>query len=339
MQVTTYIKNSITKQQIRGYLEGSGARNISIYDNQLRSTCPIHNGDNPTAFAYDLEKHLWMCFTGDCGGGDIFDLVEKISGFSFNTFADLITYTATLFSINISGMNLDVRREQIQQENQRWLQYMSKKKHKNSEYDISNIGELERIDSYRDFEPLTLERFKISYSVLYNRIVVPLHDEEGHVVGITMRRCDESEKIKWLHKPRNIDTGEILFNYPVGNHVDLNYVYVTEGVFDAIKTWQNGTDSVVACLGSHLTETQEKMLLKRYTTIILAYDNDKAGRAATVKAIERLKFKADLYVLDLENFKDPGEVETQMQFNSLKHLKWYEWLRKYKDKIEEEKRR
>ena len=162
----------------------------------------------------------------------------------------------------------------------------------------------------------------MKYSLEFDRVVIPLKDENNLTVGVTMRRCNEREKIKWLHKPRNIDTGNILFNY---NFVTGNDVIITEGCFDVMRLWQFGIFNAEGCFGSHLTETQESMLLKKYTNIMLAYDNDEKGIICTNKVIDRLKNKANVTVLELGDINDPGDIQSQEQFNSLKQLKWYEW--------------
>lgn len=51
-------------------------------DRHRRTPCPIHNGDNKSGFSVSSDLQAWKCFTGDCGGGDIFTFVEKREGCS-----------------------------------------------------------------------------------------------------------------------------------------------------------------------------------------------------------------------------------------------------------------
>src|SRR5512138_2480522 len=51
-------------------------------DGRLKGPCPLHGGDNPTAFRVDLQRNLWRCFTA-CGGGDTVELIRRIHGCSY----------------------------------------------------------------------------------------------------------------------------------------------------------------------------------------------------------------------------------------------------------------
>jgi phage/plasmid primase-like uncharacterized protein len=62
-----------------------------------RGACPIHGGDNRSAFVCDDER--WHCWT-QCGGGDVIALVEKLHGFSF---VEATTWLATLAGLKLPG--------------------------------------------------------------------------------------------------------------------------------------------------------------------------------------------------------------------------------------------
>jgi DNA primase len=64
--------------QTRGLLGAMKRRGHRLF-----GPCPIHHGDNPTAFVVDLDRNRWRCFTGCWDSGDVIDLVQRIDHISF----------------------------------------------------------------------------------------------------------------------------------------------------------------------------------------------------------------------------------------------------------------
>ena len=67
LKAIDYIKNSLDDSIIKELLLNSGARSVKKIGREIRCSCPIHKGNNTTAFTWNLENNLWFCFTGDCG--------------------------------------------------------------------------------------------------------------------------------------------------------------------------------------------------------------------------------------------------------------------------------
>ena len=82
MDVVQFIQDNINPRMV---LEHYGFRNITESEDAFRACCEIHKGDNPTAFIWNKHNNLWFCYTGDCGGGDIFTLIEKMEHVNFTT--------------------------------------------------------------------------------------------------------------------------------------------------------------------------------------------------------------------------------------------------------------
>lgn len=324
MDILAYIKSSISKDKIIALLEDNGAQHLTFNGDQIRCTCPIHHGDNASAFVYDMKNNLWFCFTGACGGGDIFDLVRELYGIV--SFKDAVSKCAELFSVDIEDMQVTEHHESGRKEIQKWIMYMrNKTQQKNKGYEINRLGSFQEIGNYKGLSQNTIRNFGIVYSDTYNRVAYPLKNSAGVTVGVTMRRIDETETIKWLHRPKDINTGEILYNLNNIKDSDFPNVLVTEGTFDVVNLYNIGIENAVACFGAHLTANQEELLLKNFFTVVLAYDNDPAGKEATRKAIVQLKNKTNLYVLDLGLYKDTGEIKTREEFDGLKKMLWFEW--------------
>ena len=74
MNAVDVIKENIDVEKILNYYN----INYDYHGDYIRCKCPIHNGDNPTAFVVN-DKFLWSCHTGDCGNGDVFTFIENLT--------------------------------------------------------------------------------------------------------------------------------------------------------------------------------------------------------------------------------------------------------------------
>lgn len=118
---------------------------------------------------------------------------------------------------------------------------------------------------------------------LTNKYIIPLRDEWGNIVGFLGRAKDgQSPKYKVTKSSRYFKLSSMLFNYDVAKKYDT--IYVTEGVFDALSLITCGIRNVVAVLGCHLSNDQERLLKDK--NIILAFDQDEAGKNATTRFLE-----------------------------------------------------
>jgi DNA primase len=308
-------------------LEKYGASHIHDEGDCLRSTCPLHHGNNPTAFVWKYENKLWYCFTSDCGGGSIFDFIANVENIDIETrFSDVVRKTAEVLDINIESLEITQTTNDWARDIRQWLSYMSNRvMRENQPFDLSKLGSLYHINAYRDFTKQTIEHFEAKFSSVYNRIVVPLKNKSGIIIGVSMRRTEQNSSPKWLHRPKHIDTGVVLYNL---DGVTGDSVIIVEGVFDVWKLHQIGIKNAAATYGAHLTEEQERIICSMFPTVILSYDTDEAGQKATRKAIKMLKQKCNLYVLDLD-VHDPGELRDIEHFRSIKILKYYEWGEKH----------
>ena len=147
------------------------------------------------------------------------------------------------------------------------------------------------------------------YDFFYNRVIVPIIDENGNILGFGGRVLDDS-------KPKYINTGATpifdkrmhLFNLNIAKDTHRDGFILCEGYMDCIGLYNAGFDNAVASLGTALTEEQVH-LLKHYTNhVYLCYDNDDAGRNAMDNAYTLCK-KQGIYIkcIDLLESKDPDE--------------------------------
>ena len=147
------------------------------------------------------------------------------------------------------------------------------------------------------------------YDRFRNRLMFPIIDVRGNVIGFGGRVMDDSTP-KYLNSPETIifNKRKNLFALNISKKSKLGYLILVEGYMDAIALHQYGFDCAVASLGTSLTE-EHAALLSRYTEqVVLIYDGDDAGQNATKRAIPILE-KAGLQVkvLQMRDAKDPDE--------------------------------
>ena len=150
------------------------------------------------------------------------------------------------------------------------------------------------------------------YDLMTNRVTFPIHDELDRVVGFSGRTQDKNDQIKYLNTPETkvFKKGEVLYHYSKSTR-DIRlkkHVILHEGFFDVIASYKAGLGNAVATMGTALTKNQAKLIKSATSKIIIAYDGDKAGINATIKAIPIL-IEAGLMVevLSIPDGLDPDD--------------------------------
>ena len=137
----------------------------------------------------------------------------------------------------------------------------------------------------------------------------PICDVRGRVIAFGGRVLDDS-KPKYINSPENIvySKGRHLFGLNVAKKGDLKRIIIVEGYMDAISLHQRGISYAVASLGTAMTEAQGRLLRKSSQQVIIGYDSDGAGQAATMRGLEILQgLGCDVRILQIEGAKDPDE--------------------------------
>lgn len=147
------------------------------------------------------------------------------------------------------------------------------------------------------------------YDLMRNRIMFPIFDYLGRVVAFGGRVLDDSMP-KYINSPETdvYTKGKHLYAYQLAKHTKRDRNIVVEGYFDAIAIHQAGLDNAVASLGTALTTYQASLLTKHSKEVVIAYDADTAGQAATMRGLDILNKKnCKIYVLTLPEGKDPDD--------------------------------
>ena len=161
---------------------------------------------------------------------------------------------------------------------------------------------------------IIFQRSRHSSDMFRGRIMIPLADGSGRIVGFTARLLDdEPDAPKYINTPQTVtyDKSRQVFGLHMAKEAirKQGFVVVAEGNLDVISSWQAGVSNVVASAGTAMTE-QHLKALKRFTgDIRLSFDADNAGIAATERIIPLAqKAEVSLKIITLKEAKDPDEL-------------------------------
>ncbi len=150
------------------------------------------------------------------------------------------------------------------------------------------------------------------HDIYYNRIMFPLYDLNGQVVGYSGRIYDSNDTAKYVNTKETaiFKKGELLYNYHKAKEEarKIGKIIVMEGFMDVIAAYKIGIKNVVATMGTAVTSNQANLLKRMAKEIILCFDGDAAGAKATYSCIEELaKLDVTPKVVRLEENLDPDE--------------------------------
>jgi DNA primase len=329
MDATTYINQNLDVEKL---LRHYNFEHITVHNDLIRACCKLHNGNNPTAFVINKNTGLWYCHTGNCGGGDIFTLVERFEGFSKNEFPRTVRWLASFFNLDISNLTITQRSNYLKELQQFIRTIQSTKPKQLSPFYIEE--EIREVTKYRDFQYDTIKFFNLGYVesikltkrsgdayYLRNRLVFPVFFNNIQV-GVSLRRVNNNDYPKWSHQPVNVNFGDFLYNYD--NVKAADKIVICEGITD-VWAFHECNIPAVSTFGAHITNEQYKLLLQTGADLIFAFDGDEAGAIATKKAIELFKNKANIQQIIFGQNQDPASIKRKELVTLFEHRKtpWY----------------
>jgi len=301
-----------------------------------KGVCPFHNEKTPS-FVVSETKQIYTCF--GCGAtGDAIEFVEKYYNLEFK---EAIEKMASQYGIEIKSTSpSDGKREELYEINREAATFFYKAfiKGNNTGYnymkkrgiDISTLkkfgvgyADSEWDSLYNHFKnkgvdvKLLIELGLVSeskgkyFDKYRNRIMFPIINTRGKIIGFGGRAIGEDIP-KYLNSPESkifMKKNNLYGINLTRQEIDKeDYAILVEGYMDVISLYESGIRNVCASLGTALTENQAK-LLKRYTSnIVLSYDADVAGQAASLRGMDILyKENCKVKVLQVSDGKDPDE--------------------------------
>ena len=285
-------------------LKHYGESEIQDFGDTLRLGCPIHGSSNPTSFVIHKDNKLWYCHSTCHTGGDLIDFVMQMDDVDFVTARDKIK------QITGSNITTNEHKDAIQINTEKFIK--ATQKHTTNDvlpYDMPNV-KLVPLKTFRGMDEQTVKHFEVSYAEvfpiensqgkhvnLYDRLVFPIYSN-NQLVGVSLRRVNNKDFAKWYHVPKGLHVGNILYNFDA--ITPFNDIYVVEGITDVLKLHSIGLKNTVCTFGANLSNQQEKLLLQVAENVVLCYDGDTAGKTGMEKIRERLKYKVNLFIVDLE---------------------------------------
>lgn len=305
-----------------------------------KGLCPFHADTNPS-FVVNPNKNICKCFV--CGtGGNAITFYSKFKKISFN---EAVKELSRKYRINIREQKLDRDLEALEKyyeimdlshkyfmekifsvEAANVLKYLA-----NRDFDTELIKEHQlgyATNKWTDLYEYLLEKgFKTEdilslglikkseekiYDTFRDRIVFPIYSTHGRVIAFGGRALEKNDKVaKYINSPDTpiFKKGKSVYGIERARNIkEKNYSILMEGYMDVLSSCNYGFDTSIAPLGTALTEEQAK-LIKRYSpNILISFDMDKAGLAATERAAYILKSQGfNIRVLEFENAKDPDE--------------------------------
>jgi len=342
-QRMSIVKTLVDKMDVRAVLEELNFQHIKPSGSQLRACCALHGGDNPTSFTINKRTGYFFCHT-NCGGGDIYDCIMGVLECNF---ADAVRWLADLQGVTVDWDNEEIDENYFRDEAMKFMESMTSKKvpkilpsFDTSKYTFSGVSE------YRGYSQETINHWGLRYcenADLEGRIVMPIEDYDKRIVGVTGRATRDDHTSKFLHRPRNLHTGSVLTG--LGRNLEWiqekSECIVIEGIFDCAKFWDSGIKNVACPIGTFFTDQYIMQLIKAgVTSVVLAFDNDGAGRNGIRKAIKKALPFFDLYCIAFDEGKDADETEPDRLHELYNNkLTWYEWVDLYSETLEEVKKK
>ena len=305
------------------------------------AVCPFHDDHSPS-LVVSRERQMFTCFTCKTSG-NVFSFVMKYENV---TFPEAVQIVAKKIGYTLKGDFSNFKESKYKKEYE--IMDFVTKYYTNNINTTSGINALKYLEnrgitkdiikefniglaldirddlynillkknySLQDLSDLGLVN-KINlnvYDTFINRIMIPIENLQGNVVGFTGRIYNgEEDTAKYLNtkETKIFKKGSILFNYHNARNAirETKVVVVVEGNMDAITLSSKGIKNVVALMGVAMSQVQIDTLKKLNVPIILMLDNDSAGLEATLKNGELLrKAGVDTLVVRLSDAKDPDE--------------------------------
>jgi DNA primase len=309
----------------------------------FKGLSPFGNEKTPS-FMVSPEKQIWHDFSSG-KGGNVFSFIMEMEGLDFKAAlehlarkagVDLTQYqtgksaqTGKLKERLYEATEMAAKFYQVQfSKNQKALEYIFKKRQFTKDivlafrigYSPNNgsaLCDYLKKQGYSDQElqsaGLMARRYR-GGDMFRGRIMIPLQDPQGKVIGFTARLLDDDpEAPKYINTPQTLlyDKGRHVYGLHLAKETirTKKYAVLVEGNLDVIASHQAGVKEVVATAGTALTEMHLKALGRFTNDLRLAFDQDKAGLAATERAIPIAgKVGVSLSIITVPEGKDPDEL-------------------------------
>ncbi len=289
--------------------------------------CPFHKEKSPS-FNVNPHKQIFHCF-GCHKGGDVFTFVKEYENIGFVDAVRRLAERAKIpleFDQNPAAQESRHLKDQLldihEQLTQRWQNclaseaagqlardYLAKRGVSADAIKLFRIGAAPELwddtvnwAKSKNFDLATVEKAGIIirkeetgnyYDRFRGRLMFPICDEQGRVIGFSGRVLSGDEKTaKYVNSPETpiFTKSKIFFGLDKSKRaiLDAGFAIICEGQLDLIACFTNGVQNIVAPQGTAFTE-QHARIIKRYANeVVLCFDSDNAGQNAIVRSLDHL---------------------------------------------------
>ncbi len=331
--------------------------------------CPFHvHTKNTPSFVVWPESGTWRCF-GQCNeGGDIFKFMMKKENWGFR---EALEYLAGRAGVELKPRTPQDEQREEEYARLRELLNLAVTYYRNLLVNAPQAQTAREHLQKRGLNPATLEAFEVGYALpawdaaqkffaergftrkemvdagmiierddgttrdrFRNRVMIPIRDGQGKMVGFGARHLDPNDNPKFLNSPLTalFNKGDLVYGLDRARKAitTTGVAVLVEGYMDVMAAHQAGFTNVVSAMGTALTETQLRVMKKFARRIVLALDADAAGDKATLRGLNvaretldhdytptfdarglirnESKLQADIRVFTLPDGMDPDEL-------------------------------
>ena len=280
----------------------------------FKAPCPFHDEKSPS-FVVSPQKQIYHCF--GCGaGGDAVKFVMEYEKLNYPEALEKLAESYN-FTLTYTDNKHNKPRSQVMDKLNEWYQTLLTHNQTAMSYikergiyesSIEKFGIGYAPDSNATINYIKSQQFSIkeavdmgvvgynqernqTYARFIERITFPIYSANGSIVGFGGRTIT-GHQAKYVNSPETafFNKSRLLYAYHLAKQTvhKKQEIIITEGYLDVIMLHQAGFDNAVATLGTALTHEHLPLLRKGSPRVVMAYDGDKAGRAAALKASKLL---------------------------------------------------
>ncbi|MDV7686172.1 DNA primase [Oenococcus oeni] len=322
--------------------------------------CPFVSENSPS-FTVDEENQRYKCYS--CGrSGNVFDYVSEKKGLSFpqavievarnvgikidskyteNTGGHFNENELKLIELNKQASEIFTHLLLNTDLSTNALKYLLEERHLNretiadfqlgflpSQWSLHDFFEEKKIPVETQLESGIISQYDDGsfHDVFSNRIMFPLKDSYGNIVGFSGRTLDKNNSAKYINSKETavFKKSKLLYHFDVAKQAAKvsQKLLLLEGYLDVIAAHKAGIDYGIASMGTSLTKDQLQLISRNTPKLTIAYDGDSAGQSATWRAIEEIKNfpHLQLEIVTIPNQKDPDEYLQRNGPDALKKI-------------------
>jgi DNA primase len=315
---------------------------------RLTGLCPFHDERTPS-FSVNVQDKLFYCF-GCHAKGDAIGFIEQTEGLDFR---EAVEFLADRYGVELQLENEDPQAEARRRRRERLLALLDRAARFYDSYlwESTEAARARDYLAGRGFSEEILRRFRVGYSPsawdrmllgarqsgfseeelmaaglaqrgrdgrsaydrFRGRIMFPLADGRGRVLGFGARQMGDGRGPKYLNTSENelYHKGRLLFGLDIARAeaAKTGRIVVAEGYTDVLALHQAGIREAVAIMGTALTQEQLAEVGRAASTLILALDADRSGQEAMLRASRLAEERGlELRVVEMPDGMDPAEL-------------------------------